>query len=45
MQDSLVSCVLLAAVNVDRIDPVIGKLSASLLKQLDECLKAAPALP
>lgn len=41
LQDSLVSCVLLASVNADRIDPVIGKLSAALLARLEGCLKAA----
>jgi mRNA interferase MazF len=45
VHDSLVSCVLLAAVNADRFDPVIGQLSASLLQQLDACLKVALGLP
>jgi mRNA-degrading endonuclease toxin of MazEF toxin-antitoxin module len=45
VQDSFVSCVLLAAVNADRVDPVIGRLSATLLQQLDGCLKAALGLP
>ena len=44
VQDSLVCCVLLAAVNIDRVAP-IGQLSAALLQQLDTCLKAALALP
>jgi mRNA-degrading endonuclease toxin of MazEF toxin-antitoxin module len=45
VQDSLVSCVLLASVTADRIHPVIGQLSAALLQQLDDCLKAALGLP
>jgi mRNA-degrading endonuclease toxin of MazEF toxin-antitoxin module len=44
-QDSVVCCLFLATIFEDRIDPVIGKLSASMLKQLDDCLKAAIGLP
>lgn len=43
--DSLVSFVLLATINVDRVDRVIGKFSANLLQKLDACLKAALGLP
>lgn len=42
--DSLVCCVLLATIDTDRVDRVIGKLSARLLLQLDACLKAALGL-
>jgi mRNA-degrading endonuclease toxin of MazEF toxin-antitoxin module len=45
LHDSLVSCLLLAAVDADRCDPVIGSLSPTLLAQLDQCLKAALGLP
>ena len=45
LQDSLVVCLLLAAVDEDRCDPVIGSLSPALLTQLDQSLKAAPGLP
>jgi mRNA-degrading endonuclease toxin of MazEF toxin-antitoxin module len=45
LQDSLVSCILLASVNADRVDPVIGRLSAALSQQLDACLKGALGLP
>jgi mRNA-degrading endonuclease toxin of MazEF toxin-antitoxin module len=45
LQDSLVACVLLATINADRTDKVIGKLSAAMLQQLDACLKAALSLP
>jgi mRNA-degrading endonuclease toxin of MazEF toxin-antitoxin module len=45
LQDSLVSCVLLASVNADRISPVIGKLSVALLQRLNACLKASLDLP
>src|SRR5439155_4339408 len=44
-RDSLVSCLHLALIYQDRVDQVIGVLSASLLQQLDDCLKAALGLP
>jgi mRNA-degrading endonuclease toxin of MazEF toxin-antitoxin module len=44
-QDSLVSCLHLAHLYQDRVDQVIGTLSASLLRQLDDCLKIALGLP
>ena len=45
LQDSLVACVLLAAVDADRVDRIIGKLSPALLLELDARLKAALGLP
>jgi mRNA interferase MazF len=45
LHDSLVSCVLLATIDADRVDRVIGKLSPALLLQLDACLKAALGVP
>lgn len=44
-RNSLVSCLHLALMYQDRADQVIGKLSDSLLQQLDSCLKAALSLP
>jgi mRNA interferase MazF len=37
--DSVITCFQLATINADRIDRVIGKLSASLLQKLESCLK------
>jgi mRNA interferase MazF len=45
VQSSLVSCILLSSVNADRVNPVIGKLSAALVQKLNDCLKAALELP
>jgi hypothetical protein len=45
LNDSVVNCLLLASINADRIDPVIGRLSPALLQQLNGCLKAALELP
>lgn len=45
LNDSVVNCLLLASVNADRIDPVIGQLAPALLQKLDGCLGAALALP
>ena len=44
-QNSLVSGLFLATVFEDRIDRVIGKLSATLMRKVDACLKAAMELP
>jgi mRNA-degrading endonuclease toxin of MazEF toxin-antitoxin module len=44
LHDSLVSCILLATFDADRVTPVIGKLSPGLLQSLDVCLKAALGL-
>jgi mRNA interferase MazF len=45
VSDSLVSCVLLASVSAELVNPVIGRLSPALVRQLDDCLKAALGLP
>jgi mRNA-degrading endonuclease toxin of MazEF toxin-antitoxin module len=38
-QDSLVTCLQLATISVDRVSAVIGKLSAGMLVKLNDCLK------
>jgi mRNA-degrading endonuclease toxin of MazEF toxin-antitoxin module len=45
LHDSVVSCTNLATVHEDRVGHVIGHLSASALRRLDDCLKAALGLP
>jgi mRNA-degrading endonuclease toxin of MazEF toxin-antitoxin module len=45
VQDSVVTCLHLVTLSADRISKVIGKLSASLLRKLDNCLKASLGLP
>ncbi len=45
LHNSVVSCLLLASVNADRLDPVIGKLSGTLLAKLNACLREALDLP
>ena len=45
LHDSMWSCLWLASVNADRVDPVLGKLSDVLLQRLNDCLKAAMELP
>jgi mRNA-degrading endonuclease toxin of MazEF toxin-antitoxin module len=44
-RDCLVSCTLLSLMSEDRLTEKIGKLSAQLLAQLDNCLKAALGIP
>src|SRR5439155_1181323 len=44
-QNSLVSGLFLATVFGDRIDQVIGQLSAGLMQKVNECLKTAMELP
>jgi mRNA interferase MazF len=41
LHDSLVSCVNLATLDPNRINKVIGSLSAAAMTQVDRCLKAA----
>lgn len=43
--DSVVSCLLLATIDGDRVDKVLGTLSTAMLAKLDACLKAALAVP
>lgn len=45
LHDSLVSCLNLATLTDDRIDKTIGHLSTSLMRQVDDALKAAMGLP
>lgn len=45
LHDSLVSCNNLATIEQQLIDRVIGSLSATLMQQVDGCLKAALSLP
>jgi mRNA interferase MazF len=44
-QDSVVGCLFLATIAETRLSDPIGKLSASMMQQLDNCLKAALGLP
>src|ERR1051325_9621659 len=45
LQDSVLSCVLMATIKSDRVDRVIGVLSDPLKQKLSACLKAALELP
>jgi mRNA interferase MazF len=45
LSDSVISCVNLATIHESRIDRPIGHLPASVMAQVDDCLKAALALP
>lgn len=45
LSDSVASCLLLATVNADKVDSVIGTLSDALKHRLNDCLKAALELP
>jgi mRNA-degrading endonuclease toxin of MazEF toxin-antitoxin module len=40
LRNSVVSCLLLATINRDRVDHVLGALSAAMANGLDECLRA-----
>jgi mRNA-degrading endonuclease toxin of MazEF toxin-antitoxin module len=44
-RDSVVSCLLLATVDANRVAQVLGTLSTTMKKKLDDCLKAALGLP
>src|SRR5262249_834584 len=44
-QNSVVGCLFLATIGESRIRPPIGRLAASMLQQLDQCLKSALGLP
>jgi mRNA interferase MazF len=44
-RDSVVSCLLLATIDGDRADKVLGTLSALLMNRLNDCLKAALGMP
>lgn len=45
LHNSLVSCTNLATVTDDRIDKVIGTLSAQLMQRINVCLKASLGIP
>ena len=45
VQDSVVSCLLMATIKTDRVDQVIGFLSGPLKQNLNACLMAALELP
>jgi len=45
VQDSVVSCLLMATIKADLVDQVIGALSHAMKKKLNACLKAALELP
>ena len=45
VQDSVVSCLLIATIKADLVDQVIGALSAPLKQKLNMCLMAALELP
>jgi mRNA-degrading endonuclease toxin of MazEF toxin-antitoxin module len=44
-QNSVVGCLFLATVAESRISAPLGKLSETIMQQIDKCLKAALALP
>ncbi len=45
VQDSVVTCLHLITMSEDRMGKIIGKLSATMLLKVDECLRAALGLP
>ena len=45
VQDSVVSCLLMATIKADLVDQVIGVLSSAMKQKLNACLKAALELP
>ena len=45
VRDSVVSCLLLATIDADRVAKVLGTLSPALRRKLDDCLKTALELP
>ena len=45
IHNSVVSCLLLATVDADRVARVLGTLSPTMKQKLDGCLKAALGLP
>lgn len=45
LHTSVVSCLNLVTLTDDRIERVIGKLSDSLMREIDECLRVALELP
>lgn len=45
VQNSIVSCLLIATIKVDLVDQVIGVLSNAMKQKLNACLKTALDLP
>src|SRR5262245_58721736 len=45
LQDSVVSCLLMATIKADNVDQVIGALSDAMKQQLNGCVKAALGVP
>lgn len=45
VRDSVVSCLVLVTVYADAVAQVLGTLSPTMKQKLDDCLKAALALP
>jgi hypothetical protein len=45
LQNSVVSCLLLATVDANRVAQTLGTLSPAMKQQLSGCLKAALGLP
>jgi mRNA interferase MazF len=45
VRDSVVSCLVLVTVYADTVAQVLGALSPVMIRRLDDCLKAALALP
>ncbi len=45
VQNCVITCLQLATISEDRMTKQIGQLSSTLLRRLDDCLKAALELP
>jgi mRNA-degrading endonuclease toxin of MazEF toxin-antitoxin module len=45
VRDSVISCLVLVTIYTDSIAQVLGTLSPAMKQKLDDCLKAALALP
>lgn len=45
LRDSVVSCLLLATVDTNTVAQVLGTLSATMQRKLDDCLRAGLGLP
>jgi len=45
LRDSVVSCLLLATVDTNTVAQVLGTLSATMKRKLDDCLRAGLGLP
>jgi hypothetical protein len=45
VRDSVVSCLLLATVDISTVAQVLGTLSPSMTRRLDDCLRASLGIP